>query len=129
MKATYVLWRIVWYPRDEGDLAALALATHGIVFDIENSVPAAYTLLAALVLALGAQQLLPELGVVRVGGTLLDDNLLPIIGDLEDDPFGGLAELEFVEGLDALGRDGDSGWGSGSVGVIDGFACVVTICA
>jgi hypothetical protein len=53
-------------------------------------------------LRLCVQQLVPELIPVAVGGRLLDNNLFPVIGNLIDDVFRALAELEFVEGADAL---------------------------
>lgn len=104
----HVLRRIIWHPRDEGDLAALALTALCLVLDIEHGVSASNALFTLLVLALGVQELLSELGVVWVGGGLLNNNLLPVVGDFVDDPLGGLAELEVVEGLDALGCDGNA---------------------
>jgi hypothetical protein len=117
---TYILWRIIWHPADEGDLAPLALTTIRIILDVEDCVSSTHALLTALVLAFGVEQLLPELAVVWVGRGLLHDNLLPVVGDLEDDPFGGFAELELVEGLDALGSDGDSA----NISVSTGSRCV-----
>lgn len=99
--------RIIGHPADEGDLVAGALAS--IVLDIVDGVAATDTLDTLAILALGADQLLAEGFVVVIGGGLLDNNLLPVIGDLVDDPLGALAELEVVEGLDALGSDGDTG--------------------
>jgi hypothetical protein len=99
------LRRIIRDPADESDLAALALAAGGVVLDVVDGVAAANALDALAVLALGADQLLAESVVVGLGGGLLDDNLLPVVGDLEDDPLEALAELELVERLDALGSD------------------------
>ena len=113
---THVLRRIIRHPRDKGDLAARALATSGLVLDIKDGIPTAHALLALLVLALGIQQLLPELAVVVVRRGLLNDNLLPVVGDLVNDPLGRLAELELIEGLDALGCDGDSVGDRGQLG-------------
>lgn len=108
MILTHVLRRIIWHPRDKGDLAALALSAIGIVLDIKDGVSATHNDLTLLVLALGVEKLLAELGVVWVRRRLLDDNLLPIVGDLVDDPLGRLAELQVVERLDAFGCDGDA---------------------
>jgi hypothetical protein len=102
---THVLSRIIGHPADEGDLAALALAAGSVVLDVVHGVTATDTLDTLAVLALGADQLLAESVVVGLGGGLLDDNLLPVIGDLEDDPLEALAELELVESLNALGSD------------------------
>jgi hypothetical protein len=99
------LSRIIGHPADEGDLAALALAAGSVVLDVVHGVTATDTLDTLAVLALGADQLLAESVVVGLGGGLLDDNLLPVIGDLEDDPLEALAELELVESLNALGSD------------------------
>lgn len=62
-------------------------------------------------LRLSIQQLVPELLPVAVGGRLFDDNLFPVVGDLVDDVLGALAELEVVEGADAVGRYADTGGG------------------
>ena len=105
---TYVLWRIIWCPADESDLAPGALAVVKLVLDIENGVATTNALLAAAVLALGVEQLLTEDVEVGLLGSLLDDNLLPVVADLVDDPLDILAELELVEGANALGRDGDT---------------------
>ena len=85
----------------------LALAG-GLVFDIVDGVSATDALVSSPILALCVEQLLAEDRVVGGGGRLLDDNLLPVIRDLVDDPLGRLAELEVVERLDALGCDRDS---------------------
>lgn len=105
---THVLRRIVRDVADEGDLVALALAARSIVLDVVDGVTAANALGALAVLALGVDQLLAEGIVVGLGGGLLDDDLLVVIGKLVDDPLGALAELEVVELLDALGSDGDT---------------------
>jgi len=106
---TYVLRRIIGGPRDEGDLGACALAVLELVLDVEDTVTAANALLALAVLALGVEELLTEDGPVSLLGGLLDNNLLPVVTDLVDDPLGVLAELELVEGGDALGCDGNTG--------------------
>jgi hypothetical protein len=106
---TDVLRRIIRSPRDEGDLGACALAVVELVLDVEDSVTAANALLALAVLALGVEELLTEDGPVSLLGGLLNNNLLPVVADLVDDPLGVLAELELVEGADALGCDGNTG--------------------
>ena len=105
---SYVLLRIIGGPRDEGDLGACALTTLELVLDVENSVTAANALLALAVLALGIEELLAEDRPVSILGCLLNNNLLPVVADLVDDPLDVLAELELVEGADALGCDGNT---------------------
>ena len=106
---------IIGHPADEGDLVALSAVL--LKLDVVHSVAAAETLDTSLVLALGADQLLTESFVVVLGGSLLNNNLLVVVGDLEDDPLGALAELEVVECSDALGSDGDTEeWVSVAVG-------------
>lgn len=97
---------IIGNPRDEGDLVTLALT--GVVLDVVDGVAATDARVALPVVALGVEQLLAELLVVVVGGGLLDDNLLPVVGDLVDDPLGALAQLQVVEGGDTLGSDGNT---------------------
>ena len=80
----------------------LALAS-SVVLDILDGVSATDALVASSVLALCVEELLAEDGVVGLGRRVLDDNLLPVIRDLVDDPLGRLAELEVVECSDALG--------------------------
>jgi len=87
--------------------APLPLAS--VVLEIEDCVSWADTLLTSLALALRAQKLLPEGLVVTFLRRLLDNDCLPVVADLVDDPFGGFAELKFVESGDAVGRDGDTG--------------------
>ena len=106
---------IVGDPADEGDLVALSAVL--VKLNIVHSVAAADALDTSLVLALGVDQLLPESLVVGLGGRLLDNDLLVVVGDLEDNPLDVLAELEVVEGSDTLGSDGDTGeWVSVAVG-------------
>ena len=100
---------IIGHPADEADLVALALAVGSVVLDVVDGVTAANARVALAVVALGADELLAESLVVVLLGCLLDDNLLVVIGDLVDDPLEALAELELVEGRDALGCDGDTG--------------------
>lgn len=107
---THVLSGIIGHPADEGDLVALALAAGSVVLDVVDGITATNALDTLAVLALGAEELLAEGLVVVLGRSLFDNDLLPVIGDLEDDPLGALAELEVVEGLDALGSDGDTEW-------------------
>lgn len=107
---TYVLWRIIWCPADESDLAPGALAVVKLVLDIENGVATTNALLAAAVLALGVEQLLTEDVEVGLLGSLLNDDLLPVVADLVDDPLDVLAKLKLVEGADALRGDRDTAW-------------------
>lgn len=100
--------RIVRDVADEGDLVALALAAGSVVLDVVDGVTATNAFGTLAVLALGVDQLLAEGVVVGLGGGLLDDDLLVVIGELVDDPLGALAELEVVELLDALRSDGDT---------------------
>jgi hypothetical protein len=112
---THVLSGIIGHPADEGDL--VALSTILVKLDVVHSVAATDALDTSLVLALGADQLLAESFVVVLGGRVLNNDLLVVVGDLEDDPLGALAELEVVECSDALGSDGDTGeWVSVAVG-------------
>jgi hypothetical protein len=84
--------------------APLALAS-GVVFEIVDGVSATDALVSSSVLALCVEELLTEDGVVGLGRRVLDDNLLPVVRDLVDDPLGRLAELEVVECSNALGRN------------------------
>ena len=102
--------RIIGGPRDEGDLGACALAILELVLDVEDSVTAANALLALAVLALGVKELLAEDRPVSILGCLLNNNLLPVVADLVDDPLDVLAKLKLVEGADALRGDGDTAW-------------------
>jgi hypothetical protein len=101
---TYVLRRIIWRPADECDLAPGTLARVELVLDIEHGVATANALLALAVLALRVEELLAEGIEVCFLGRLLNDNLFPVVADLVDNPFDVLAELELVEGADALRR-------------------------
>lgn len=105
---THVLSGIIRHPADEGDLVALALAVGSVVLDVVDGVATANAGVALAVVALGADELLAESLVVVLARLLLDDNLLVVIGDLVDHPLEALAELELVEGSDALGSDGDT---------------------
>lgn len=107
--STHVLRSIVGHVADEGDLVALALAAGSVVLDVVDGVAATDALVALAILALGAGQLVAEDLVVGLGRGLLNDDLLVVVGELEDNPLGALAELEVVEGSDALGSDGDTG--------------------
>jgi hypothetical protein len=106
---TYVLRRIIWRPADECNLAPGALARVEFVFDVKHGIAAADALLALAVFALCVEKLLTENVKVCLLGSLLNDNLLPVVADLVDDPFDILAKLQLVEGADALGRYGDTG--------------------
>lgn len=93
---THVLWRIIWHPCDEGDLVARARTTRCFVLHIEDGVSATNAQRSVgptLALALRADKLFAELAVVWVAASLLNDNLLPVVGDLKDDPLCALAEL------------------------------------
>lgn len=96
--------RIIGGPADECDLAAGTLARVELVLDIEYGVAAANALLALAVFALCVEKLLAESVEVGLLGGLLNDNLLPVVAYLVDDPLDVLAELQLVECADALGR-------------------------
>ena len=87
--------------------APLALAS-SVVLDIVDGVSATDALVSSSVLALCVEELLAEDGVVGLSGRVLDDDLLPVVRDLVDDPLGRLAELEVVECGDALGCNGNT---------------------
>jgi hypothetical protein len=103
------LRRIIWRPADECNLAPGALARLKLVLNIEHGVAAANALLALAVFALCVDEFLAENVKVGLLGSLLDNNLLPVVADLVDDPLDILAELQLVEGADALRRYGDTG--------------------
>jgi hypothetical protein len=100
---------IIRRPRDEGDLASLALARRQVVCEIVHGVSWALGQRAALCLGLGVDELLPEPVPVRIFRSIFYHNLLIVIRELEDDVFDSLSELELVELRDALLRDGDTG--------------------
>jgi hypothetical protein len=104
------LRRIIWRPADKSNFAPGALSALEFVLDVEHGIATANALLAAAVLALGVEQLLTEHVKVGLLGSLLDDNLFPVVADLVDNPFDVLAELELIEGADALGGNGDTVW-------------------
>jgi hypothetical protein len=85
------LWSIIWDPRDEGDLVPSSLAALELVFNVEDSVAAAHALLALPVFALCVEKLFAEYAVVAVGRGLFNNDLFPIVANLEDDPFRRLA--------------------------------------
>lgn len=58
-----------------------------------------------LVLGLGVDELLAEILPVAVVRSLVDDDLLVVIGELVDDVFVLLVELQIVVGGDAFLRD------------------------
>ena len=99
---------IIRCPADKGNLAPRALATVKVVLDIKDGIAATNALLAAAVLALGVEQLLAEDVKVCLLRCLLDNDLFPVVADLVDYPLDVLAELELIEGANALGRDGDT---------------------
>ena len=102
MHCTHILWRIIRHPRNKRNLASLALAAFRIILNIEHGISPSLTFFAALVLALGVEQLLSEFAVIWVTAGLLNYNFFPVVADLVDNPFGGFAEFELVEGLDAF---------------------------
>lgn len=123
----HVLRCIIGDPGDEGNLASVAAVSMrrrgktdqvycdaplalagGVVLDIVDGVSATNALVSSSVLALCVEKLLAEDGVVGLGRRVLNDNLLPVVRDLVDDPLGRLAELEVVECSDALGRNGNT---------------------
>jgi len=103
-----VLWGIIRAPADKGNFVPRALRVLQLVLNIEDSVASTDTFLSATILALRIQQLFAEYGPVAFCACLLNDNLFPVVADLVDDPFRGLAELEVVEGSDGFRGDGDS---------------------
>jgi hypothetical protein len=107
-RSTHVLRRIIWRPADECNLAPGALAGVELVLNIEHGVATANALLSLTVFALGVEELLAENVKVSLLGSLLNDNLFPVVADLVDDPFDILSELQLVECADALGRYGDT---------------------
>lgn len=68
--------------------------------------------------ALGGRvdQLLPEVLPVAIGGGILNDNLLEVVGEFEDDELVLLGELQVIIGCDAVLRNGCSGKREGSRG-------------
>ena len=101
--------RIIRHPTNKRNLAPRPLPGLQLILNIKHRIPPANPLFALLVLALGIEQFFAEDAVVRASGGLFDDDFLVVVGDFVDDPFGGFAELEVVEGLDAFGGDGDTG--------------------
>lgn len=88
-----------------GDDAPLALTTTKIILNIVDRVPGCRAALAVTgTVKLGAEDL-----VVLVLANLIDNNLLLVIGDLEDDELGlAVAHAEIVECSDALILDGNT---------------------
>jgi hypothetical protein len=102
------LRRIIGRPSNKGDLVPRPLATLEFILDVKDGIATADTLLSLAVLALGIEQLFTEPSPVALGARLLNDNLFPVIADLVDDVFERLAQLEVIEGGDALGGYGDA---------------------
>lgn len=83
----------------------LALTTSEFILDIVDGVPGSRAALGIL----GGLEFAPEHLVVWVLRDLIDDNLLAVVGDLEDDELGlSPAHAEVVECRDALIIDRDS---------------------
>jgi len=104
----WVLRRIIRAPRDEGNLVSSALTALKLILHIKHGITATNALLTLPVLRLGVEQLLAEIGPFALGAGLLNHDFLPVVADLVDDPFHGLAKFELVEGRNAFGCDGDS---------------------
>lgn len=102
------MWRIIWAPSNKGDFRASALTALELVGHIVDGVAAADALLALLVFALGIDELFAENRPVVLLRRLFDNDFLPVVADLVDDVLDVLAQLELVEGANALGRDGDT---------------------
>lgn len=87
------------------DHAPLALTTTKVILDIVDCVPGCRATLAVTgTVELGAEGL-----VVLVLANLIDDNLLLVIGDLEDNELGlAMAHAEVIECSDALILDGNT---------------------
>lgn len=96
----------------------LPLALTNIVLEVEHCVSWTNTFRTVLGLALCVYQLLTERFVVGFCRRLLDNDLLPVVGDLVDNPLGGLAELEFIESGDTFGADGNTGGGAALLVVV-----------
>ena len=56
-----------------------SLSSLKLVLDVKDGISATHALLSSLVLALCAEELLPECRVVAGCGCLLNDNLLPVV--------------------------------------------------
>ena len=108
MWTTYVLRRIIGAPAYEGNLVPLALTALQLILDVKDGIPPADALLATAVLALCVEKLFAEDIVVWISRGLLDDNLLPVVADLVDDPLERLAQLQVIEGGDAVGRNSNT---------------------
>jgi hypothetical protein len=102
---------IVRAPSNESDLAPRPLATLQLILDIEHSIAPANDLLALAVLALCVDQLFTEYVPVTLRRSFLNDDFLPVVADLVDDPFERLLELQILECSDAFRGDRDAGWG------------------
>jgi len=92
-------------PRDEYNLASLALSTSQLVFDIVDGVSwSGIALDITSIFELGAEDF-----IVWVGGNLLDDDVLAVVGDLVDDELGlSTTHAKVVEYSDALIVDRNS---------------------
>lgn len=95
----------VWRMPKSGVCVPFALTTAEVVLNVVDSVTGSGTALAIL----GSSELLPENLVVLVVTDGVDNNILLVIGDLEDDVLGlALAHTEVVECRQALVLDGNT---------------------
>jgi hypothetical protein len=91
-------------PSSPAGLVPLPLDTPKFIFDIIDGVPRGRITLGVL----GRHKPGPECLVIRVLRNLIDDNLLPIVGNFEDDVLGlSPAQSKAVESLDAVIFDRD----------------------
>jgi hypothetical protein len=105
---THILRRIIRAPANKRDLATRPFAALQLIAHIKHGIPAADALLALAILGFGVDQLVAERAPVALVGLLFDDNLFPVVADLVDDVFDVLAQLELVEGRDAVRVYGDT---------------------
>jgi hypothetical protein len=102
------LRRIIRAPTNKSNLVPRPLPALQIILDIKHGIPTPNALFTLFILTLRVQELFAEDAVIGVFGRFFDDNLFPVVGDLVDDPFCVFAQLELVEGGDALGCYGDT---------------------
>lgn len=99
---------VVRGPSEECNLVSLSLARSQIVVDVIDSVSWARTFLSVSALALGIDKLLAEGFPIIILTSLLDHNFLVIVGELIDDVFDLLRELQLVKFCYAIIIDLDS---------------------
>jgi len=93
------------HPGDEDDLVSLALTTAQFILDIIDRISGSRVALGILY----GLELAPECFVVGILRCLIDDNFLPVVGNLEDNELGlSPAHAELIEGVDAFIMDCDS---------------------